>query len=73
MIFLSRVYINQIEENIQDWIFQNTFLPDEDEPNYDETVDMLFDFSADLNSVLQEILKTMDYKETLNEIIDSTM
>lgn len=71
MIFLSRVYI--IEENIQDWVFQNTLLPDEDEPNYDETVNMLFDFSADLNSVLQEILKTIDYKEILNEIINSTM
>lgn len=66
-------YINQIEENIQDWVFQNTFLPDEDESNYDETVDMLFDFSADLYSVLQEILKTIDYKEFLNEIINSTM
>ena len=66
-------YINQIEDNIRDWVFQNTFLPDEDEPNYDETVDMLFDFSADLNSVLQEILKTIDYKEILNEIINSTM
>ena len=66
-------YINQIEENIQDWVFQNTFLPDEDEPNYDETVDMLFDFSADLYSVLQEVLKTIDYKEILNEIINSTM
>lgn len=66
-------YINQIEENIRDWVFQNILLPDEDEPNYDETVDMLFDFSADLNSVLQEILKTIDYKEILNEIINSTM
>ena len=66
-------YINQIEENIQDWVFQNTFLPDEDESNYDETVDMLFDFSADLSSVLREILKTIDYKEILNEIINSTM
>lgn len=66
-------YTNQIEENIQDWVFQNTFLPDEDESNYDETVDMLFDFSADLNSVLREILKTIDYKEILNEIINSTM
>lgn len=64
-------YINQIEENIQDWVFQNTFLPDEDESN--ETVDMLFDFSADLSSVLREILKTIDYKEILNEIINSTM
>ena len=66
-------YINQIEENIRDWVFQNTFLPDEDESNYDETFDMLYDFSVDLNSVLQEILKTIDYKETLNEIINSTM
>lgn len=66
-------YINQIEENIRDWVFQNTFLPDEDEPNYDETVDMFFDFSADLYSVLREILKTIDYKEILNEIINSTM
>lgn len=66
-------YINQIEENIQDWVFQNTLLPDEDEYNYNETVDMLFNFSADLNSVLQEILKTIDYKEILNEIINSTM
>ena len=64
-------YTDQIEENIQDWTFQNTFLPDEDEPNYDETVDMIFDFLADLNSVLQEILKTIDYKEVLNEIINS--
>lgn len=66
-------YINQIEENIRDWVFQNTFLPDEDESNYDETVDMLFDFSEDLNPVLQETLKTIDYKEILNEIINSTM
>ena len=66
-------YINQIEENIRDWVFQNTFLPDEDEPNYDETVDMFFDFSADLYSVLREVLKTMDYKEILNEITNSTM
>lgn len=66
-------YTNQIEDNIRDWVFQNTFLPDEDESNYDETVDMLFDFSADLNSVLQEILKTIDYKEVLNEIINSTI
>lgn len=66
-------YTNQIEDNIRDWVFQNTFLPDEDESNYDETVDMLFDFLADLNSVLQEILKTIDYKEVLNEIINSTM
>lgn len=66
-------YTNQIEDNIRDWVFQNTFLPDEDESNYDETVDMLFDFLADLNSVLQEILKTIDYKEILNEIINSTM
>lgn len=66
-------YTNQIEDNIRDWVFQNTFLPDEDESNYDETVDMLFDFLADLNSVLQEILKTIDYKEVLNEIINSTI
>lgn len=66
-------YTDQIEENIQEWVFQNTFLPDEDEPNYDETVDMLFDFSADLYSVLREVLKTMDYKEILNEITNSTM
>lgn len=66
-------YTDQIEENIQEWVFQNTFLPDEDEPNYDETVDMFFDFSADLYSVLREVLKTIDYKEILNEIINSTM
>lgn len=66
-------YTNQIEESIRDWVFQNTFLPDEDESNYDETFDMLYDFSVDLNCMLREILKTIDYKETLNEIIDSTM
>lgn len=66
-------YTNQIEENIQDWVFQNTFLPDEDEPNYDETVDMLFDSLADWYDVLQETLRTIDYKEILNEIINSTM
>lgn len=66
-------YSNQIEDNIRDWVFQNTLLPHEDESNYDEAVDMLFDFSADLYSVLQETLKTIDYKEILNEIINSTM
>lgn len=66
-------YTNQIQENIQDWVFQNTFLLDEDEPNYDENVDMLLSFSADLSYVLQEILKTIDYKESLSEIINSTM
>lgn len=69
-----QTYTNQIEENIQDWVFQNTFLSDEDESNFDETFDMIFDFSVDLNSsVLQEVLKTIDYKEILNEIINSTM
>ena len=66
-------YSNQIEDNIRDWVFENTFLPDEDESNYDETVDMLVDFSTDLNCVLQEVLKTIDYKEILNEIINSTI
>ena len=66
-------YSNQIEDNIRDWVFENTLLPDEDESNYDETVDMLVDFSTDLNCVLQEVLETMDYKEILNEIINSTM
>lgn len=65
-------YIDQIEEDIQYWVFQNTFLPDEDDPNYDEAIDMLIDFTTDLNSLLQEILKTMDYEETLNEIIELT-
>ena len=68
-------YTDQIEENIENWAFQNTFLPDEDEDesNYDEAADILFDFLADLYSMLQEVLKTIDYKEVLNEIINSTM
>lgn len=63
-------YVNQIEENIQDWVFQNTFLTDEDDPNYDENVDMLLSLSSDLSFMLQDILKTIDYKESLNDIIN---